>query len=63
MATIPAVLVRLCTADRIRSRTVSRPRAPRTAAAPTGYWKVTGKVSELFDVVFSPGTGSIVAVT
>src|SRR5690348_1338427 len=55
IATIPAVLVRLCTGDRIRS--------PRTAPAPgSAYWKSTGKVSELFDVVFSPGTGTTVAV-
>ena len=52
-----------------------RPPSPRSrrcwsdCALPTGYghashhWNVTGNVSELFAVFFSPGTGTISAVT
>jgi hypothetical protein len=36
--------------------------APAGVLLRSAYWKSTGKVSELFEVVFSPGTGTIVAV-
>ena len=57
IATIPAVLFRSCTAGRIRTRVGGPP------LAPPGYWNVTGNVSVLLVMVFSPGTLPIVAVT
>ena len=68
IATIPAVLFRLCTAGRIRTpppgKRPARGTRPGDAAAQAAvYWKVTGNVSVLFAVFFSPGTFAIVAVT
>jgi hypothetical protein len=57
IATIPAVLFRSCTAGRIRTG-VGGP-----SLASPGYWNVTGNVSVLLVMVFSPGTLPIVAVT
>ena len=54
IATIPAVLVRLCTRERIGGSPV---------AANRRYWKVIGNESVLFAVFFSPGTGSTFAST
>jgi hypothetical protein len=45
-------------AARARARA---PAAPRPTRRP--YWNVTGKVSVLFELFFSPGTGATVAVT
>jgi len=56
-ATIPAVLVRLCTRWKDKQRRLlGTSRAPR-------YWNVTGNVWVLLELFFSPGTGSTVAVT
>ena len=57
IATIPAVLFRSCTAGRIRTEVGGPP------LDPAAYWKVTGNVSVLLVIVFSPGTLPIVAVT
>lgn len=57
IATIPAVLFRSCTAGRIRTQVGGPP------LATPGYWNVTGNVSVLLVMVFSPGTLPIVAVT
>jgi len=58
-ATIPAVLVRLCTRWKDKQGRASGTSRPR----PLGYWNVTGKVCVLFDEFVSPGTGSTVAVS
>ena len=65
IATIPAVLVRSCTWVRIGRSAAggrTRPADPRDVAH-RDYWNVTGSVSELFEVLCSPGTGTTSAVT
>jgi len=55
IATMPTVLVRSCTAERIRLSAGGRGLG--------AYWKVTVYVWELLDRIFSPGTLSIRATT
>ena len=50
-------------AGQVVHRAKNRPNADRNAAGQTAYWNVTGNVSVLFALFFSPGTGAIVAVT
>ena len=52
-ATIPVVLVRLCTRWKDKQR---------RATAASRYWNVAGNVWVLFEVFFSPGTGWTVAL-
>jgi hypothetical protein len=70
---MPAVLVMLCTARRIRRASATAPRdplckVPRNAPpaalrSAAHYWNVTGKDWVLFEVFFSPATGATVALT
>ena len=63
IATIPAVLFRSCTAQRIGGGAEAGLAGTRARATARGYWNVTGNESELLLVFFSPGTFSMVATT
>lgn len=60
---MPTVLLRLVTRGRIGGGLPAHPTAREHPGPRPAYWNVTGKVSLLLEVFFSPGTGRIMAVT
>ena len=63
IATIPAVLVRSCTRDRIGTDARDAATRPATPVRAARLLERDREVSVLLAVFFSPGTGSTVAVT